>query len=311
MGLLDDLITSSGSETPEDPLARMASEMVLGQGEQRPPPKNWLEALSNVAGVLPMPGGNIPTGALAGISLSGFRGMGKELAKDVISYLRRFPDVSKTIAQNPKGLDIIESFDLPSSLGGKFEELNRLLDRITMAGRKHPVSGKRYPTLDEILQHEVEHTRTLGRIEEMEPSQAGLMGGLLREELPQFGAGSLDLRLQEFGNWLADLQPLSKGTKTGLKPLPMPKGTPPITPPIVLPSSTPKGIRDILDDLQRKIGSEGLSHLSERTVYPDTPLKLQDLAKQLNVGVKAGAPTAGAGTLMDDVLEALSQLRVQ
>ena len=271
MGLLEDLVAEMGSETPTDPLAQMASELVLGRGEQRPPPKNMLEALSNIAGVIP--GGQIGSG-LGMITPTGWRNIAPEAKAMVNLFADQFPGWFQAVLKHPRELAIHGVADLPEGTAGTFQNVNPLLDRIKLAiGR-----GFRDPGT---VPHEFTHYLTADKLKEWLPQHAEQLGTELNKILPKGGKGSLTNALDDLQGF-SDLFSANKGFTT-------------------------KSDTEFLNTIRRAIGSEGLAHLAERTIYPETSTKLMDLARKLGVGAPAYESSTGS-TLVDDVLKSLSQL---
>ena len=294
MGLLEDMLAEAGSETGIDPMAKMATELIAGQGEAVTDPKSSAlnKILLGLSGVGGLVGGGGPKGALSAITPAGWRNIAPETRLALTEFANKFPDWWSAFLKHPRESVISQVTDLPEKTLGTWQSINPLSDRIQF-GLKQGLFGKPSPVGPDTIMHEGTHQLTASKLASMVPEDAATIGTLLSEFLPPRGQGSLKYRMRSFNDLLKDLE----GT-----PLPR-RGES-----FVLPKNHLTKLKEIIAENQRSIGSEGLSYLAERTVFPETSTKLQDLARQLGVGVKATTPTAGS-TLLDDVLESLKQLR--
>ena len=284
MGLLEDMLAGAGSETGVDPLAKMVSEMVLGQGDPIADPKSSTlnKVLLGLGGAGGLVGGGGPKGALSAITPAGWRNMVPEAKAMITEFGNQFPEWFGSVLKHPKELLVNTAENLGLGTYGTFENLNPLLDRINLL-RRPGLFGRETRAGADTIGHELTHYLTAGKLNKMPPEDAATIGMLLSDILPPRGQGSLKYRLGQYET-TKPLMDVFKG------------------------KALPPRAEDMFNELQRSIGSEGLAHLAERTVFPETSSKLQDLARKLGVGAKASTPTAGS-TLLDDVLESLKQLR--
>lgn len=261
-----------------DPLARMAVEMMLGRGEEQPPAKNIFERLGRVAGVIPSP--SSIKGGLAGILPAGWKSMTPEAKAIMTEFSNMFPEWFRSVQKSPRELLINTVRDLPMGTEGTFEHINPLMDRIKL-GMQKTIKGERPPGLDTVG-HELTHYLTADKLAKMDPDDAATIGMLISDLLPKRGQGSLLGRMGELESLEKVIGPLAG-------------------------KNVPARATEVANAVKRSIGGEGYAHLAERTVFPETSTKLQDLAMKLGVGAKASAPSTGS-TLLDDVLQSLSQL---
>jgi hypothetical protein len=280
MGLLEDMLASSGSEMGNDPLAQMATDMIFGQGEStaQDTDSRFKKVLLGMAGAGGLIGGGGAKGALNVITPKGWSNIAPEAKAAVNMFANQFPEWFGAVMKHPRELGIQGAPNLPINVAGQFFNRNPLLDQILLSTKNW--LGQDIAPSSATIGHELTHYLTADQLKKWLPQHAEQLGQELNKVLPKGGKSSLTGRLNELADIMKNINPEVR-------------------------ANSPTG--GMIDDIKRAIGAEGLAHLAERTVYPETPTKIMDLARKLGVGAPAYEASSGS-TLMDDVLKSLAEL---